>query len=397
VTSGGLDQPCNTDNTCNTPDLGCVSGTCVLVGGLDQPCNAGNTCNTPDLGCVSGTCVLVGGLGQPCRIDNTCDPGLSCYWDPYTYEQSCVVSTHTGLYAEACDSGSCADGLTCVVDDGVPPEECPWGHADCCMPVETGGLNEACNTGGTCDSADLVCLTVQNACGNNLPECCKEGGGTGQPCLTGDVCDDPLTCETTGCPAGYPNCCKAPLCDPANPGSCIQANGAACASWEMAACDWPTPPYECCLPAGGAGETCYDGSTCDPDLVCVSSSEYCPDPLERCCSPSGGLDEPCNPDNTCDSPDLSCLGGVPNLCPDGLNSCCKPTGGLDEPCNPGSTCDTPDLMCVNAGCASGVWECCRLPGTYDMLCRTEEPYCDTGLTCQDCTNFGFPMGSQCCL
>jgi hypothetical protein len=54
-------------------------------------------------------------------------------------------------------------------------------------------------------------------------------------------------------------------------------------------------------------------------------------------------------------------------------------------------------MCTYGGCATGLSMCCRLPGTYNMLCRSTDPYCDAGLTCTTCTDMHFPMGSSCCL
>jgi hypothetical protein len=71
-------------------------------------------------------------------------------------------------------------------------EGCPTGLSNCCKA--TGGLDEPCNPGNTCDTPDLMCVGA--GCAPGLLRCCRLPGTYDMLCRTEEpYCDTGLTCQ----------------------------------------------------------------------------------------------------------------------------------------------------------------------------------------------------------
>jgi hypothetical protein len=405
---GQVGDPCYTQADHCGPGLAClrapgtcpnqVDECCVAVGALDQPCGLESRCNeglvcfrdhsNPDL---SDVCKAAGGLGLLCYDGDVCDFGLSCQSDAMgcmtagAMSERCCLMGGTGNWGLACNAGQCNEGLSCLTSP-----TCPFDLAVCCLPDETGGSNEACGAGDLCDPG----FSCRAGCTNGLPKCCQEGGGLWQVCLDGGLCEEGLTCGTGLCEGGLPECCKPVACGANN--TCGQ--GLRCVPGSNGLCGRGTSMVNCCLPAGGAGEVCKAGNSCDGTLTCVTSheTEACAppgtDPMAYyqvgCCLAQGGPYEPCRSDQSCDE-GLSCLPGAPGVCsasPIGSGGCCQPAGGLLQPCRIDNTCDQ-GLSCLTGapgvcpGAVSSSYPCCQLAGGLHQSCRSDRS-CEPGLECR---------------
>ncbi|OGQ79902.1 MAG: hypothetical protein A2289_12745 [Deltaproteobacteria bacterium RIFOXYA12_FULL_58_15] len=462
VPAGGEGELCRTmQPTCDT-GLVCVwnsqtnSNSCVPGGGLNEPCLANQTCNAHLTCQMSNTppyttsiCVPAGGEGELCiGMQHYCDMGLTCVQNDEVLcgavsTHTCCVLVGTGKAGQPCDSTSpeCANGLACVTSD------CPYGTANCCMPAATGGFEEACNVGDSCNDVGLRCIDFASGegCSNGLTKCCVAAGKVGQPCRGDGLCNDPqppapfaLTCSTQNCNLAYPNCCRAPVCSTTLPGDCTKANGLVCSTNQIC-----QPSSACCLPAGGPGEACYgmaESPRCDSGSQCMSfpvNNSWCPSPMGECCVHTGDLGEPCAM-GQCNS-NLAC-GSNANVCGD-LGSCCLPAGDLGEPCMLGPPqcndnlacaysnilCGSPSSCCLTAGdngqpqlppptggcnpgnvlfpnsnapacLASGLMTgCCVSAGGLDQPC--DNGACTIGTCTTDntsCPSWISAMGRQCC-
>ncbi len=120
--SGGLNQPCNPDKSCDEGLVCDENDTCILDsnpenGGLNQPCNPDNSCDLPYV-CMNGICTEdsdpeSGDVGQPCNSDGTCNDGLECSSEFVCYRPSVIPDGD-----DTTDGDNMPDGDDYVDGDG---------------------------------------------------------------------------------------------------------------------------------------------------------------------------------------------------------------------------------------------------------------------------------------
>ncbi len=206
---------------------GVPSQCCAPAGALGQACTAAHACGT-GLTCVADPaqcgdglqecCLDPGASGQPCLAGNTCDVGLTCLTNlsygacgPNSSRTSCCLAV--GHAGERCGTNrACFDGLVCLwPSDPSSTTVCAAkDNSECCRAVPTGGVNQPCTAGTTCD-AGLACLPGGGAamCQWGAASCCQPAGTSGTQCLPGNTCGAGLTCGSHPglCPAQWPTCC----------------------------------------------------------------------------------------------------------------------------------------------------------------------------------------------
>ena len=315
-------------------------------------CAEGLTCAYYDeeLCRESGCCVPAGGDGEPCYEDSTCDGELSCV-DVMGGTGMRRICANAGGEGEACfGSWECDYGLGCFGSSALCATVNP-----CC--VKAGGYHERCLGSNPDDSqpsgfcnAGLVCA-LDDGCNADLTSCCVIDSERlfGLPCASGGECALGLSCTSTGC---------------------------------------PYPTADCCLPTGKGDDhqPCNDDGSCSAGFVCVAQTSAhtnaCGNGLPSCCLPAGGPGEPCLAGDTCESEWLTCTTSDDThlRCEPGLESCCTP-----PPCNAGSCSAYPGTSCIMSPmlCGHGASsECCMPAGGADQVCRQRElPQCDPGLVC----------------
>ncbi|MCC6621668.1 MAG: hypothetical protein IT385_10465 [Deltaproteobacteria bacterium] len=345
----------------------CINGRCLESFG---ECSlAAPTCPNPALQiCRQGACVTWGAQGEPCGpapdYTDRCDSdALVCIGQ---------VCETWGEEGELCDgSRACDDGLACVMrTPGVP---CRTELTECC--VAAGGPGEPCLSGERCEELELVCVEHPHTFGW-LRWTCVVGQVVGAPC------DNESPCNGYGYCAANVDLCGpgATCCNPrlglggdcqGDPRRC--QDDLACGAAALDAC--PNEQVHCCVEAGELGQPCHADGRCD-DLGTVCA--------EGRCVASGGSSEPCNADESCDAPDLACLEGlcrstlgacgVGGACPTGSRcyqqSACVASGGLYEPCNVGGTCDDDGLACQSA-IGPEVRDHCLSPASFSTCCAPD--------------------------
>ena len=121
-TTRGLNESCDSSNTCGTAGtatLSCISGTCqradCLSGVTSCPCGQSNSCQTSGIMCVGGTCVdpgcMVGTSGCPCD-NGACQGGLMCA------SNVCRAGAESGLSIASMDARGC-DVLLADPDNSI--------------------------------------------------------------------------------------------------------------------------------------------------------------------------------------------------------------------------------------------------------------------------------------
>jgi hypothetical protein len=91
--------------------------------------------------------ILCGGAGQTCCVGGTCNSGLACNANGF-----CRACGDEGNIC--CTSHpKCASGLACTNGRCAAP-----------TPPPCGGVNQACCSGGTCNTLGLACNLTNNQC-----------------------------------------------------------------------------------------------------------------------------------------------------------------------------------------------------------------------------------------
>ncbi|MBN2361776.1 MAG: hypothetical protein JXR83_20155, partial [Deltaproteobacteria bacterium] len=224
---------------------------------------------------------------------------------------------------------------------------------------------QICEAGLACASSSIA------SCPTGVSYCCAESGELGQPCNADSTCNAGLACIGGLCHATTGPCGPADYCATGTTcvgGYCIESGGAdqpcnnsgdACDTSDLVCVGWPwtCPPGlgQCCTQAGGDGQPCLLGNTCNTDLACYQNAG-CP-ASAQCCGPAGALNEPCNSDDTCDLPlELACVDN-PAACPFGYPDCCLTGGGFAQPCLAGGVCN--EGTCTSSpSCPIGLTSCC---------------------------------------
>ena len=378
--------------SCNTPSecclgLNCTGGKCCSNTGsactkasdccAGLICDAMNTCNKP-----TGNC---GDVNQMCCTGNMCTSGNTCGTDMMCHAcgangQTCCSST------PKCNTGlACGTNGMCGPDCGTAGKPCCTTGTQCQSPL-------TCNS-GTCGTAGGVAGTLGNAC---LPmNMCNSGltcisgkcqmqqtcNTVGQPCCTGDVCQNGLQCDESGHCQTKPTCtdlqalcsvtsqCCAGQCaltiqmDGSTQKSCCVAEGASC----------PDGPYDCCgfLDCQGGKCVCQaDGQDCIQDSDCCQRD--CDTSVYKCQS------------------SMACTGGEPigsTNCTT-ANDCCGLADCLDlASTNQLTCCYTPASMgtCSQSSDCCGVTNCDMT--THTCICQQQgsdcigDDDCCDGLVC----------------
>ena len=366
--------------TCGDPTNTCPT-TCVDRGGLYMPCSNGS-CTSP-LHCNStfARCENPIPVGSPCKSTESlaCGSSASCTATPTG--SSCVALPSEG---QAC-TGSCADGLYCVVGTGGLSSVCrarpTQGQVCSGSECATGLLciSGACSPprqrGGSCSS------TSQCASGLYCDGTCKERQATGASCTSSEqcsswscdgalkVCADSGQKRDAGEPCGTVITCATGVCR----GLVLPDAGVTAGT---------------CGP-GASGAWCtlsYQSQVCPAAMRCGALDGGLPNSSDVGTCQAMGVGTPCSRDSDC-VPEHYCMAGTSPRCQPRLaaNLACDPAG---IPCVTGATCTQ-----VTAGAYR-----CLVPGKKDQPCiaALPSPVCESGLTCiaGTCTDLG-AMGGQC--
>lgn len=306
------------------------------------------------------------GLGEPCMAEDDCASGLHC-------------DESVGLCVVCRDSGDCPVGEFCR-DQTCVPWICVPGSAVCegtllktCGSGGEGFVMEEdcddgdpCTTGDGCENRRCVAGTPRN-CDDGDPctadSCDPEAGCLNSPvegptCDDGDVCTTGDTCAVGGC-TGTPrdcndgNLCTDDLCDPAR-GCVHRPNQAWCDDQDPC-----TSGDRCDLGVcrGVLTQTCEDGDPCTLDRC--EGGNCLHQPLPEC--------GPCQTDDDCDDGNAcsldACLAGSCEhvLAPD--PGCCA----NDEQCDDLDGCTTEE-------CVGTPFGTCRVRATPDPSCCVFETF-----------------------
>ena len=394
-------------------DVGCEDGGC-----LGDPC-AGVTCETPpgpcyaSVGtCSSGSCIyepLKGGGcddSDPCTIGDSCEEGL-CVGSPVTCDDppsaECLAGDILHVYASPglCDGQGCVYATT----DIQCPGPCVGGKC----------VSDAC-AGVVCDKSPGPCYAATGTCqgGKCVYEPASGGCDDGDPCTTGDACEDgecvgtQKTCKTppeAACLDGdtlstwsSSGVCVGGECTYAEatvscPGGCA---GAKCVGDACAGVTCNKPPSACYASDGwcdgGAcnyalidGATCDDGNACTVADTCQSGA--CKGKAKACDSP---------PDPTCQGGSTQVVYaskgtcGAGGVCEYGQTTKTCPSGCADGACSvdpcAGITCDSPQNECFEATgtCNNGA---CSYPYADGTPCSDGQE-CTIADACQSGTCSG---------
>ena len=317
---GGDCEPCPDDAACLI-DADCASQVCD-----------GETCQAPacddgvangeeaDEDCGTVECGLCPN-GSSCTLDGQCEKG-SCK-DLVCADPQCTDTRKNGDETDVDCGGSCPP---CSADDScLVPEDC---DSHVCLQISA-SMNRCAQA--TCEDEQV-----------NGDESDTDCGGTCEPCADGLVCKLAADCASSVC-AGEPLTCAEPTCsDDVRNGN---ETGIDC--------------------GGGTCGGCGDGTPCDSDDDCESSS------CDQTCQAASCTDSRRNQDES----DVDC-GGACDDCAFGA-SCNSDGDCLSNDCS--TTCQ---LGVVGAACASDT-DC--LSGACDgdtCAAGFRGAACATGADCQ---------------
>lgn len=199
--SGGLNQACLTNGTCNS-GLTCLNNICKS--------NSGQNCSNPS-DCVSGICtngVCAAGntrLGSPCgTTGNTCISGLTCS-QGYCQFPGIITGENYAFCGSTGSNPVCQTGFAC--------------RNNVCVPY--GGFNGACGSQAPC-AAPLSCDPSQYVClFPNNPNSCATTNGV---CTAGFTCTSGLCLGASGMGCFSGNQCSSGSCN-LNVGKIYLSNG----------------------------------------------------------------------------------------------------------------------------------------------------------------------------
>ncbi|MEC9071094.1 MAG: hypothetical protein VX938_01890, partial [Myxococcota bacterium] len=288
---------CNDDDLCTLTDF-CMDGVCT---GNSKFCFDDNPCT--DDACLpeTGECDFTPNEelcddGDPCTEGDTCVEGV-CQASPLGC--ACAVDADCAQQEDGdlcngtlrCDTSELP--YTCVLNEETVILPCP-------VPEATEGINAPCLT-PSCDPATGVCSFIAT----NEGGACDDGDActAGETCSAGVcgnsdpvVCGDQSTCTTDTCDPTS-GCVFTPIvaaCDDGNPCTTGDAcDDGICVSGEEVVCDDANPctddgchPTDGCVhpPIVGA---CDDGDLCTTGDLCVDGE----------CTSSGVLN--CDDNNAC--------------------------------------------------------------------------------------------------
>jgi len=366
----------------NCADALCQVATCDGAGvcnferydeGAD--CSTGTECLIDGLCNDIGVCVEQWDVtGCTCTVDDDCDDKLECTSDTCVdgacvftpYDSACAINGECYFLGAASPSDPCRECIPSISPSAWSPLNCDDGDpctADTCSPGEGCVHDEVAANGnpcadgpacatealgvctdGACVGCELQCflssdcLTAQGAPPKGPCEKykCDEGQCTvlpaeaeeGQPCDTGDACQENGVCTAGAC-VGTPFVCEG---DPCEVGTCVDSGGA------------PTCDFVTVAP----GTTCDDGDACTLDDICDGNGQ-------------------------CGGDALDCSAFTVGQCVTGqcvAGECQSVANPNDSPCDIVGDCTASDT-CQDGVCTAGTIECsCESPAE-----------CDDGLPC----------------
>ena len=259
---------------CETVDAGHLSGACIAQGfpsrdagaGAQNCGTAGNTCDPSKggLNCVQGQSAGVGVCACNHSVgDDYCLEQVQGGGRGHVVSGACVAKSIIGTQTDQC---RCGAGASCNPNDAT--------HPDCCGSACTNMATDSSNC-GACGSACGAGLPVacgtgtlapgQCACAVNVA-CPSNGGGGGQTCAIGGVCQ---CAGANGVACGIGTTCNS-------------ANSAGCCEW-----GFNVAPNSCIPPV--IAVMCSPPDQANPKRrVCYTAAS-----LPACCVNG------CNPDGTC--------------------------------------------------------------------------------------------------
>jgi hypothetical protein len=351
----GAGMPCEDDGNPCTDDVCDGAGVCTHPDNT-APCDDGVFCNGADV-CANGTCEHA---GDPCagapECADVCDEGSGTCATP--------AGTPCADDGQLCTDDQCDGFGACVhldnaafCDDGDPCTTGDMCQDGICRP----GAPLVCDdhnpcTDDTCDSS-IGCVFT------NVAGSCDDGDA----CTTGDHCDggaceggaprdcdDGNDCTDDGCDPAS-GCTHVPNADPCDDGNACTM-GDACAGGVC---------------VGGPARDCNDGNLCTTDG----------------CSPAAGCTHTnntvaCSDGDGCTTNDHcgggTCVGGPPANCDDGdsctTDSCMSPMGCVHDP--------VPSCCSTDAQCA-GTDQCTTNERCVGHRCVSDPVPCDDGNPCTD--------------
>lgn len=196
---------CDDASLCTTDDM-CVGGTCV---GGEVGCDDGNPCTDdvcdPETGCTHTNNTAGCDDGDPCTTGDTCSEGVCGAGEPETCDDNNACTIDVCHPVAGCQylptNSPCCTGEVSICDDGNP---CT---TDLCDPDTAGCTYEfntlSCNDGNACTENDTC---FEGSCGGTTRTCDDGNDCTSDSCnvnqgcihspLTGNTCDDGLSCST---------------------------------------------------------------------------------------------------------------------------------------------------------------------------------------------------------
>ncbi len=363
---------CDDDNPC-TDDV-CIDqqGGCVYQNNAD-PCNDGNTCTEGDV-CANGKCKGVAILcddNNVCTKDS-CAPATGCLFE---FAAGACDDGDACTANDTCNEGTCAGEAVVCDDNNICTDDTCDPAAGCVAYPNKNPCDDAnpCTEGDVCAAGECVAGLPANCDDDNDctdDSCDPQAGGCvnvalsgiacddGNPCLTGDTCDDGECVGVVAVDCDDGNTCTANSCNPAtgcvttplSGGECNDGN--ACTSGDVCAAGV----------CGGQIVTCNDSNPCTQDL-CAPASGCLHPPIQ-----GPGV---CSDNNPCTQTDKCqqgvCVGSNPLLCDDDNictnDSCNLQTGQCDysansAPCDDGDPC-TNDDQCSAKACLGGSQVVCN--------------------------------------
>jgi len=360
----------------------CTSDTCDPVAGCVNEVSEGAACED----------------WEQCTVGDTCDAAGTCQPGAWSTDPECgdeCSDTECGPDTNLCDGTVAYNPESCKCEP-VPGTqvECPAGTNPCavqqCIP-ETGACEEKpLPKGASCD--DGLSCTINDACDGG-----GKCGGAEVVCSDGDACNGMETCDpTTGaCGAGIPlvcddgNVCTSDSCDPVEdcvytPADVPCADADPCNGTEMCVAGVCTPGVPLSADDGISCTEDYCGPDgpyhikkdghCDDKNPCTA--DFCDLLLDCVHNVVPGLS--CSDDNLCNGLETcqadQCVAGSPLVCDDGspcTDDTCDPLSGCKSVPNDFNSCSDGDACNGVEICSAGT-------------CKAQPaPVCDDGNPCTD--------------
>ncbi len=357
---------CKSQSACQAPTApcggGCPAGT--------HECSGSCVSNSDINSCGPTSCSA---CPTPANADASCD-GRACAWSCRAGFQACgMACLALGIPCEGkCGAGETLCAGRCVANTQVPVENCGNGvDDDCDGAIDCADSN--CGNGTACGQ-ERICGSGQciAECGNGPGQKCCEGAQTG--CANNCGTMGTRTCRggTFGACSAADTCCGDPACS----NNCGEKGSRTCNGTTFGAC--PVPRRACCP---GDTQTCSNTCGMTGSIACRGGAFNKADCTAKESACAGGEGQACRPGKSCDNGLFCCPDS--GICGAEVNRCLRrrDTGGQcnyadgDGQCLPTHYCDGDHDACqprVGRGAT-----CFNSPGS---------PKCASGLSCNEVTS-----------